>query len=58
MNLKGPIPKGRITFKKSNGGYLVNIKGKLFDEVTDKRAARGAIKILQDLRKEDKKKKK
>lgn len=50
---KGTMPKGRITFKKVKGGFLINIKGNLFDEVTDKTAARFAIKRIQRLRKED-----
>jgi len=53
---KGLIPKGRITFKKLDGGYQVNIKGKQFDEVTDKRSARVSVKRIQKLREEDKEK--
>jgi len=45
------IPKGRITFKKVKGGFSIKIKGKLFDEVTDKKAALAAIKRIQKLRK-------
>ncbi len=53
---RGNIPKGRISYKKEVGGYSVNIKGKMFDEVTDKRSAKSSVKRIQKLREEDKKK--
>ncbi len=53
---RSKIPKGRITFKKVKGGFLINIKGKLFDEVTDKGAAKAGVKRIQSLRREDRKK--
>ena len=52
------IPKGRITSKKVEGGFEINIKGKLFDEVADKRSARAGVKRIRRLREEDKKKRK
>ena len=54
---KGKIPKGRITLKKARRGYLINVNGKLFDEVTDKVSARVAVKRIQRLRNEDKRRK-
>ncbi len=57
MVRRSAMPKGRITFKKVSGGFEINIKGKLFDEVGDKGAARAAIKRIQKLREEDKRKK-
>lgn len=49
------FPKGRVTIKKVEGGYLVNIKGRRFEEAADKRGAKSKVRLIRRLREEDKK---
>lgn len=55
---KARLPKGKVTIKKQNGGYSVNIAGKKFEAATDKAAAKSKASRIKRLQGKTKARKK